>query len=265
MMLVPIHKLFIQSVRKMKYIVVLLFLASVILSQQSPQCEELLLNNQHKIEDIKTRIVALGSSINPNELQALTNQIRVLEKENEMCQGIMGESSVDYTPGLVELPYAYKIWWSFVNILWWILGLNGVLSLLTMVKGDAMKTFNRVSEKTNYIYKQVMTTVLRSTDTEKPGLWRTLVRYLCLVGGILWSAMYPVLLIALTFYYTLQRTIVSFLVTMGIFTLVKVVIPQNASLAFFWYMWRCMEAISFFSIALMVSKPPNSPEQQKKE
>lgn len=242
---------------KLKYVIVLLFLASLSVVY-SDRCTEIINANLQKIGDLKNRIVGLGSAISEQELSIITNEIRALEKENMMCQRTVRGDPLAYTgPGL-GMTFPMTLWWGFVEAVWWVFGFNGILSLLVMAKGNAMQTFNEIADKTTNIYKRIMSTVLYpAAENEKSrSPWMTVLRYISVVAGVVWSAMYPVLLISITFLHSLRRTLVPFLATLGFLALVRLIIPYHASLSLFWYLWRSMEAISFFTIALMVSRPP---------
>jgi len=224
------------------------------------------LTDMKKIELLKEKIQALEGSLQDSDIRDLKNELLELEMRTRGEKAVY-PTDLEARGSIIWNNFKYFIW-SFVNIVWWLVSFNGILAILTLPMRRTENVFNEISVQTDKIYKGFMDAVVSNVDdSDKRTVRSGFKRYVSIIMGMLWSTLYPVLVAALTFVFMLKRSFTAFTVTLLIMGLVKILLPVTTSDFVFWYIWRCLEVVSFFSTAFILARPTaqrRAKEEKKK-
>lgn len=212
------------------------------------------LTDMKRIELLKEKIQALEGSLQDSDIQDLRNELYDLEMRARGDKAVY-PTDLEARSSLIWNNFKYFVW-SFVNIVWWLVCFNGILAILTLPMRKTEKVFEEISIQTDKIYKGFMDAVISNVDdANKPTVRSGFKRYVSIIMGMLWSTLYPVLVSALAFIFMLKRSFTAFTVTLLIMGAVKILLPVTTSEFVFWYIWRILEIVSFFSTAFILARP----------
>lgn len=207
-----------------------------------------------RIELLRDKIQSMEGSLKESDLKELRKELLDLEMRTQ------GEKPLEHADfeersSLIWSNFKYVVW-SFVNIVWWLVCFNGILAILTLPKRKTEYIFNEISVQTDRIYKGFMDSMVHNVDdSDKRSIRSSFKRYVLILMGMLWSTLYPALVTGLTFIFMFRRSLTSFILTLLIMALFRVILPLQTSEVVFWYVWRILEVVSFFSTAFILARP----------
>jgi len=220
-----------------------------------PRVREVPKEDLLRIEELRQKIQSMEGSIQETDLNDLKNELNDLEIKSRE-EKIIETTGFESRSSLLWRNLKY-VGWSFLNVIWWLVSFNGILALLTIPVRSTELIFNEISIQTNKIYKSFMDAMIKNVDeSQKKSITSNLKRYLSVLMGVLWSSFYPVLVAGLSFVFMLKRSLFAFIGTLVGLAILKIILPVPTSYYLFWYLWRCLEVVSFFSTSFILARPP---------